>query len=211
KGVGFVVDFDLRRRRALIGDALRFRQIISNLISNAVKFTEHGEVQVRASLTPHPGDPALADLTVAVIDTGPGIAEDARARLFRRFEQADNSVARRYGGAGLGLAISRELAEMMGGRIDCASEPGQGATFTLGLTLPVAAEEPAAPAAEPHALPEGLRRQQVLLAEDHPVNQRVIQAILGDSVDLVIVGDGQEALEACRNRAFDLILMDTHM
>jgi signal transduction histidine kinase/ActR/RegA family two-component response regulator len=211
KGVGFEVDFELCCGQTLTGDALRIRQIISNLISNAVKFTEQGQVRVKASLAAHPGEPALADLTVAVADTGPGIAEEARARLFRRFEQADTSVARRYGGTGLGLAISRELAEMMGGRIDCDSEPGHGATFTLRLTLPVAAQQPAAPVPAAEALPHPARRRQVLLAEDHPVNQKVIQAILGDSVDLMIVGDGQAALEACRAGAFDLILMDTHM
>jgi signal transduction histidine kinase/CheY-like chemotaxis protein len=215
KGVGFEVEFDLCCRRDLMGDALRIRQIISNLISNAVKFTDEGEILVKASLSPNPANPAMADLTVAVTDTGPGIAEGARARLFRRFEQADNSVARRYGGTGLGLAISRELAEMMNGRIDCDSEPGRGSTFVLRLTLPLAASRPAAEAPSPEVLPESLlgsaRRQQVLLAEDHPVNQKVIQAILGDSVDLTIVGDGQTALEACRARPFDLILMDTHM
>jgi signal transduction histidine kinase/ActR/RegA family two-component response regulator len=215
KGVGFEVEFDFRCRRDVTGDALRIRQIISNLISNAVKFTEEGKIQVRASLKPHAGDRSLANLTVAVIDTGPGIPEEARSRLFRRFEQADNSVARRYGGTGLGLAISRELAEMMGGRIDCESEPGHGAAFTLRLTLPVAVQAAPAPTPAPEVLPGALsgaaRRQQVLLAEDHPVNQRVIQAILGDIVELTIVGDGQAALEACQARAFDLILMDTHM
>jgi signal transduction histidine kinase/CheY-like chemotaxis protein len=211
KGVAFEVEFALDRGAPLLGDALRIRQIISNLISNAVKFTEQGEVRVKASLVPHPADPTLADLTVAVIDTGPGIAEDVRARLFRRFEQADNSVARRYGGTGLGLAISRELADMMSGRIDCESGPGQGAAFTLRLTLPVAVGAPRAPVSAPAALPETSRRQKVLLAEDHPVNQRVIQAILGDTVDLVVVGDGQAAVDACRACAFDLILMDTHM
>jgi signal transduction histidine kinase/ActR/RegA family two-component response regulator len=212
KGVGFEVDFEIGCRRAVMGDALRIRQIISNLISNAVKFTEQGTVQVKASLSPHPDDATLADLRVAVIDTGPGIAEAARAKLFRRFEQADTSVARRYGGTGLGLAISRELAEMMGGRIDCESEAGRGAAFTLRLTLPLATEEPAAPVPAPEGeMEHGLRRCAVLLAEDHPVNQRVIQAILGDSVDLTVVGDGQSAVDACRTSAFDLILMDTHM
>jgi signal transduction histidine kinase/CheY-like chemotaxis protein len=211
KGVGFEVEFDVCCRKNLTGDALRIRQIISNLISNAVKFTEQGKVQVKASLKPHAASAGHADLTVAVSDSGPGIADEVRVRLFRRFEQADNSVARRYGGTGLGLAISRELAEMMGGVIDCESEPGRGSTFTLRLTLPIAEAAPAAAQAAQAALPEALHRQQVLLAEDHPVNQRVIQAILGDSVELTIVGDGEAALEACRTRAFDLILMDTHM
>jgi signal transduction histidine kinase len=211
KGLAFVVEFDPGCSDDLVGDALRIRQIISNLISNAVKFTEQGKIRVRAGLAPRADEPGLADLTVAVVDTGPGIAADVRSRLFRRFEQADTSVARRYGGTGLGLAISRELAEMMGGRIDCDSEPGHGAAFTLRLSLPLAAQAPATPAPTPDTLPEADRRQKVLLAEDHPVNQRVIQAILGDSVDLVIVGDGQAAVEAFGTGAFDLILMDTHM
>ena len=214
KNVGFEVDFDLAYRGPVAGDALRIRQILSNLISNAVKFTETGKVRVEASLIRNPRDHGRADLTVAVSDTGPGFDDDVKARLFRRFEQADNSVARRFGGTGLGLAISRELAEMMGGRIDCESEPGRGTTFTLRLTLPIAPARMIKAAPEPEAsnvLTTGDRRQQVLLAEDHPVNQRVIQAILGDSVDLVIVGDGQAAVDAYGGCAFDLILMDTHM
>jgi signal transduction histidine kinase/ActR/RegA family two-component response regulator len=214
KRVGFEVDFDLAWRGAVVGDALRIRQIISNLISNAVKFTQEGKVQVTARLAPNPDNPALADLTVRVADSGPGFDEQVKARLFRRFEQADNSIARRYGGTGLGLAISRELAEMMGGAIDCESTPGQGAVFTLRLTLPMAAQSAVAFTSPPEpatVVMAGDRRQQVLLAEDHPVNQRVIQAILGDSVDLAIVEDGQAAVDACRTYAFDLILMDTQM
>jgi CheY-like chemotaxis protein len=211
KGLEFLFDSDADVPQELVGDPLRLAQVLTNLVNNAVKFTEQGEIRVKASIAPSPGDPTLADLTVAVSDTGPGIAEDVQARLFRRFEQADNSVARRFGGTGLGLAISRELAEMMGGRIDCESRIGQGSTFTLRLTLPIAERALATPEAAPAALPEGERRQHVLLAEDHPVNQRVIQAILGDSVHLTIVGDGQAALDACGARAFDLILMDTHM
>jgi signal transduction histidine kinase/ActR/RegA family two-component response regulator len=213
KNVGFEVDFNLSYRGPMVGDALRIRQILSNLISNAVKFTEQGKVRVEATFDRNPRNPAQADLTVAVSDTGPGFDETVKARLFRRFEQADNSVARRFGGTGLGLAISRELAEMMGGRIDCESEPGHGTTFTLRLTLPIAPGRMIGAAPEPEApdVLTGERRQQVLLAEDHPVNQRVIQAILGDSVDLVIVGDGQAAVDAYSGCAFDLILMDTHM
>jgi signal transduction histidine kinase/CheY-like chemotaxis protein len=213
KGVDFAVLFDLAYRGPVVGDALRIRQIISNLISNAVKFTHAGMVRVETQLALNPRDSALADLTVIVTDTGPGFDEEVKARLFRRFEQADNSVARRFGGTGLGLAISRELTQMMGGEISCESEVGRGAVFTLRLTLPVATRRPVLPtlAPETQVLGDGERRQQVLLAEDHPVNQRVIQAILADSVDLTIVEDGKAALEAWSNRAFDLILMDTQM
>jgi signal transduction histidine kinase/ActR/RegA family two-component response regulator len=215
KDVAFEVAFELECRSAVVGDALRIRQILSNLISNAVKFTHQGKVLITARLKPHASEPGLAHLSVEVADTGPGFDDEVRSRLFRRFEQADNSVARRYGGTGLGLAISRELAQMMDGRIDCESEPGKGSVFTLRLTLPIAAEEPAAP--EPMAElavdsePEGGRRQTVLLAEDHPVNQRVVQAILGDRVNLTIVEDGKAAVQAFATHAFDLILMDTQM
>jgi len=213
KKVAFEVDFDLGYRGLVVGDALRIRQIISNLISNAVKFTDQGAIRVKAGVASNARDHTLADLVVSVTDSGPGFGEEVKARLFRRFEQADNSVARRYGGTGLGLAISRELADMMGGVIDCESEPGRGAVFTLRLTLPVAARQPIElePPPEPQTVVAGPRRQHVLLAEDHPVNQRVIQAILGDSVELVIVEDGQAAVDACRTYAFDLILMDTQM
>lgn len=212
KGVDFEVSFDLRHRGAVVGDVLRVRQIVSNLISNAVKFTEAGKVKVHANLKTSSSDPTRGVLTVAVSDTGAGFDAEVKARLFRRFEQADNSVARRFGGTGLGLAISRELAEMMGGEVACESTPGQGSTFTLRVTLPLLEQpvvrEEAAPGAD--AL-SGSSWLQVLLAEDHPVNQRVIQAILGDSVALTIVEDGQAAVEVCRTRAFDLILMDTQM
>jgi signal transduction histidine kinase/ActR/RegA family two-component response regulator len=213
KGVNFIVEFDIAERGQVVGDALRIRQIVSNLISNAVKFTSAGEVRVEASLLRCREDAELADLTVTVADTGPGFSDEVKARLFRRFEQADNSIARSYGGAGLGLAISRELAAMMNGRIDCRSEPGGGATFVLSLTLPLAADaEPAAAAAPDEAVAaSGGRRLKLLLAEDHIVNQRVVQAILADTVDLTIVDNGQAAVDACQSCVFDLILMDTQM
>ena len=213
KGVDFVVEFDIAEHGLVVGDALRIRQIVSNLISNAVKFTNAGEVRVKASLLRCREDADLAELTVTVSDTGPGFSAEVQARLFRRFEQADNSIARAYGGAGLGLAISRELAAMMNGRIDCRSEPGRGATFVLSLTLPLAAEPApaAAPSPEQTVQASGGYRLKLLLAEDHIVNQRVVQAILAETVDLTIVENGQAAVEACERVEYDLILMDTQM
>jgi signal transduction histidine kinase/ActR/RegA family two-component response regulator len=211
KGVGFEVVFDLRHPGAVVGDPLRVRQIISNLISNAVKFTDQGKVSVHASLAPGAGDPTRGELVVSVSDTGPGFDDEVRARLFRRFEQADTSVARRFGGTGLGLSISQELAEMMGGAITCESAPGKGAVFILRVTLPLEDMAPAAAISVETPGPAADRRLEVLLAEDHPVNQRVIQAILGDSVELTIVADGQAAVDVCRAHLFDLILMDTQM
>ena len=211
KGVGFEVSLDMAHGGAAWGDPLRIRQIVSNLISNAVKFTGSGKVRVHAALKPSlDGD--VGELTVSVSDTGLGFDETVKARLFSRFEQADPTIARRFGGTGLGLAISRELAGMMGGGIDCCSAPGQGSTFTFRAPLPLLEAAAAAAPIEPVPAPTpGAGRLQVLLAEDHPVNQRVIQAILGGQVDLTIVGDGQAALDAALAQAFDLILMDTQM
>jgi CheY-like chemotaxis protein len=145
-----------------------------------------------------------------VRDTGPGFGPEVKARLFNRFEQGDSSVTRRHGGSGLGLSIAHRLAVMMDGDIVCESIPGAGSIFTLSVDLPLAAalQGSAAPAPEPEPLQ---RRMKVLLAEDHPVNRKVIQAMLGDSVDLTIVEDGQAAVEQARQDAFDAILMDTHM
>jgi signal transduction histidine kinase/CheY-like chemotaxis protein len=207
KGLGFEVRFDLDASAA-VGDPLRIRQIVSNLISNAVKFTAEGEVSALVSLRRL--GPAHARLQVTVRDTGPGFGPEVKGRLFNRFEQGDSSVTRRHGGSGLGLSIAHRLAVMMEGDIACESIPGSGSVFTLSIELPIVAEDAseAAPAAGPGRLQ---RRMSVLLAEDHPVNRKVIQAMLGDTVDLTMVENGQAAVETARTRAFDAILMDTHM
>jgi signal transduction histidine kinase/ActR/RegA family two-component response regulator len=207
KGLAFEVRFDLDAP-ALLGDPLRLRQIVSNLINNAVKFTAEGEVYALVSVRRLDGSRARLQITVR--DTGPGFGPEVKARLFNRFEQGDSSVTRRHGGSGLGLSIAHRLAVMMDGDIVCESIPGAGSIFTLSVDLPLAAalQGSAAPAPEPEPLQ---RRMKVLLAEDHPVNRKVIQAMLGDSVDLTIVEDGQAAVEQARQDAFDAILMDTHM
>ncbi len=212
KGVDFEVRLDMAHAGPALGDPLRIRQVVSNLISNAVKFTATGKVTVCAALRPS-GAAGMGELTVTVTDTGVGFDEEVRARLFSRFEQADPTITRRFGGTGLGLAISRELAELMGGEVDCSSTPGEGATFVFRAPLPLlgAAAVDATLAPLPSAAPEAETRLKVLLAEDHPVNQRVIQIILADSTDLTIVGDGQAAVQACESQTFDLILMDTQM
>jgi len=212
KGVAFQVDFDVRHPGPVLGDALRIRQIVSNLISNAVKFTETGKVDVRVRLLPAAN--FTGELSVTVIDTGPGFDEATKARLFTRFEQGDGRVTRKFGGTGLGLAISRRLADMMGAKIVCDATPGVGARFTFSMIVPLLEQPLEAPLAAPVAdlSPEpGAARLRVLLAEDHPVNQRVIQAILGDSFELTIVGDGQAAVDAFAMQPFGLILMDSQM
>jgi signal transduction histidine kinase/ActR/RegA family two-component response regulator len=211
KGVAFGVAFDLEHDGAAVGDALRIRQIVSNLISNAVKFTSAGSVEVKVSLR-RDGE-QHGQLRVMVTDTGPGFDQAVKARLFNRFEQGDGSVTRKFGGTGLGLAISQRLAEMMGATIDCHATPGAGAQFTLSIMLPLLdkpleAEQAASALDRPSV--EAVR-PRVLLAEDHPINQRVIQTILADSFEITIVADGQAALDACAARSFDVILMDSQM
>jgi signal transduction histidine kinase/CheY-like chemotaxis protein len=204
KGLEFAWRVARPARGAWRGDPVRLTQILSNLLSNAVKFTSEGRVVLTADLV----DGALR---FRVTDTGVGFDESVRARLFKRFQQADASVTRRFGGTGLGLSISGSLAELMGGRIEAMSEPGKGSTFELTLPLPRAETAPAAPEAafEASVLPEGLR---ILLAEDHPTNQKVARLILeAAGADLTVVENGREAVEAVAAGAFDLVLMDMQM
>ncbi len=186
------------------GDPVRLTQVLSNLLSNAVKFTESGTVALAV-------ERAGEHLRFTVRDTGIGFDEATKARLFQRFEQADPSIRRKYGGTGLGLAISRSLAEMMGGAITVASVPGQGSTFEVLVRL----EEAEAPLAAETGEAEtelSLEGRRVLLAEDHPTNQRVIQIILGAAgVDLAIVDNGQQALDYLTAHPVDLVLMDMQM
>ncbi|ADL02508.1 hybrid sensor histidine kinase/response regulator [Brevundimonas subvibrioides] len=189
------------------GDRTRVSQVISNLISNAVKFTETGGVQVTAR---RHGD---RELCLSVSDTGVGFDRATAARLFQRFEQADVSVSRRYGGTGLGLAICASLTEIMGGRVTVRSVPGKGSTFFAHLALPrignaeVVASEPAA------ACPEGEARSlRVLYADDHAVNRQVVAMILEPlGIDLTLVENGREAVDILTVSAFDIVLMDVQM
>jgi signal transduction histidine kinase len=190
------------------GDAARVRQVLVNLISNAVKFTERGTVDVRVD---RDGDM----LAIEVTDTGIGIASDQHQVLFEKFTQADASTTRRYGGAGLGLSISRQLAQMMDGSIELESELGRGSTFRATLSLPPLGEasEGEYPEAAPAAsAPQNLPRLRVLVAEDNEVNQLVLRTLLQQvGIELTIVGDGRQAVEACSAENWDLILMDVQM
>jgi len=210
KGLQFFVEIGPEADCWIRGDAVRIKQILTNLVSNAVKFTGEGFVSLTVGPGPdHHGEPTLR---FSVEDTGIGFDKGTRDRLFSRFEQADGAITRRFGGSGLGLAISRQLAEMMGGDLDCESEPGGGSAFIL--TIPFrTAEEPA-----PRAT-ESLRTDEtdeppvrVLLADDHPVNRKVVEMVLAQAnVELTSVEDGAEALAARRDGEFDLILMDMQM
>jgi len=186
------------------GDPARINQIMANLISNALKFTPKGEVTVEVDGV---GPDGAAGLRLQVSDTGVGISEAVLPRLFQKFSQADGSNTRRYGGAGLGLAICRELVRMMGGRIDVESVEGRGSIFTV--TLPLVRLEPGAPAV---ALREPERRLKVLAAEDIPTNQLVLTTILeAFGAELLMVENGALAVDAWRQGDFDLILMDIQM
>jgi signal transduction histidine kinase/ActR/RegA family two-component response regulator len=206
KGVGFVLDVEAEGG-LYRGDPTRLRQILGNLISNALKFTDTGEIRVAIS---H----ADRALTVSVSDTGVGLSEDGLSSLFNKFTQADSSTTRRFGGTGLGLAICRELTELMGGSIRAASEVGRGSTFTVILPIDrvdaraVDAASLSAETASP-CIGGAIR---VLAAEDNIVNQLVLKTLLQQAgLDPVIVANGAEAVAAWRDDAWDVILMDVQM
>jgi signal transduction histidine kinase/ActR/RegA family two-component response regulator len=205
KRLSLVCEADPDLPAHVLGDETRVRQILMNLVSNALKFTEQGAVRLR--LAAAPGADGDGGVEVCVLDTGVGMTPDQVEAVFRPFEQADASTSRRYGGTGLGLAICRNLAEMMGGQIGVESEPGKGSCFRLWLPLP-AAEAPEAEEAPPEALP-ALR---ILVADDNPINQTVARAVL-EAAGVVVetASDGAQALERLRVEAFDLVLMDVNM
>jgi signal transduction histidine kinase/ActR/RegA family two-component response regulator len=185
------------------GDAERLRQILGNLLSNAVKFTPAGAVEAQVDVNPDTGA-----LRLVVRDTGVGIAAEKLPGLFEKFTQADNSATRRFGGTGLGLAICRELTRMMGGSIDVESREGGGSTFTVELPLQQG-EASAGPAPADARQESGLR---LLAAEDNPTNRQVLAAVMNSlGIDIDIVPDGEQAVEAWRVGGYDLILMDIQM
>ncbi len=194
---------------SVLVDGPRLRQILINLIGNAIKFTPSGEVSVAVSGAASGGS---AELTFSVRDTGPGIPLEKQQLVFEAFAQADSSVFRKSGGTGLGLAISKRLVEAMGGTIRLESEVGRGSTFsfTVPLKLSAAPRRESAPAEAPSA-PDAIRPLSILLA-DNPVIQKVVHTILtrrGHSVELA--RNGQEALDAAGRQSFDLALMDVEM
>jgi PAS domain S-box-containing protein len=189
------------------GDPTRIRQIASNLVSNALKFTKAGTVTLVVS-------PAPDGITLVVADTGIGMSPEAAARIFNRYEQADSSIARSFGGTGLGLSICRELAELMGGTIAVESEPGRGSTFTVRLPLLRAVALPNAEAAPgpPASYNSALASVRLLAAEDHAINRRVIQAFLSQiGIEPIFVDNGALAVVAWREGQYDAILMDVQM
>jgi signal transduction histidine kinase/AmiR/NasT family two-component response regulator len=204
KDVSFSVTVEPRAQRYWRGDPHRIRQVLHNLISNAVKFSDRGAVSVRIS-------ERESDLVFTVTDTGIGIAPDRLAQVFEPFVQADASTTRRFGGTGLGLTICRDLVNLMGGTIDLVSAEGVGSTFTVTLPLRAAAHPEASvegDADEPR-FADGLR---VLVAEDNPMNQVVLRTLLEASgIQPVLVSNGEEAVEAFERGRWDIVLMDIQM
>jgi signal transduction histidine kinase/AmiR/NasT family two-component response regulator len=207
KGVSFGFEIEEAACGVYLGDSTRLRQILYNLISNAVKFTESGGIKVAIR---RDGDTVL--FTVA--DTGIGISPEGLSRLFDNFFQADTSTTRRFGGTGLGLAICRELVNLMGGAIETESRLGEGAVFRVTLPLPRTADKLAIPREAPAAVTHdsGPRDLRVLAAEDNDVNQLVLKTLLLQAgITPTLVGNGREALKAWEAAEWDVILMDVQM
>jgi two-component system, OmpR family, sensor histidine kinase TorS len=207
KGLHLVTELPPAALPALRGDMGKLRQILFNLVSNAVKFTDKGEVRIAVSLE-GASDTDVLRLRFSVSDTGRGIAPAALERIFDAFQQEDPQTARLHGGTGLGLTISRRLAGLMGGVLTVASQPGQGATFTLHL--------PFARGALPtvsHSLPvTGLLPMRVLVVEDHPVNQEVATGYLhAMGHEAVLAATGEAALQMVATDAFGAVLMDVNL
>lgn len=209
KGLTLTYDIDAGADGPLRGDPTRLRQVLLNLVANGVKFTDHGGVEVQARGQAQAG---RTRIRVEVRDTGIGLTEEQKSRLFQNFQQADGSITRKYGGTGLGLAISRQLVELMGGRIGVDDREGGGAVFWFELDLEAGATTTAAETeAEPIA-DDSARPAHVLLVEDNDINARLATEVLrqiGFSVERA--AHGGEAVDAVTARPFDLILMDVNM
>jgi signal transduction histidine kinase/DNA-binding response OmpR family regulator len=210
KALALHIDADPTVPERVLLDPTRVKQVVFNLLANAIKFSDHGAVvlDVRCGSDAR-GQPTLMFI---VTDTGVGMDEAMLAQLFSRFMQGDSSPSRRHGGSGLGLEISRNLARLMGGDIAVRSKPGEGSAFTFHLPLQAVAESTARAGARADAGPPLGRPLQVLVAEDHPVNRQYMAALL-ESLGHVahFTSNGQEAVQATRKRRFDLVLMDLHM
>ena len=192
----------------LIGDEDRLRQILLNLLNNAVKFTRAGSITLSVCRTG--GTVDNATIRFAVTDTGIGIARDKQASLFQRFSQADSNIQRQFGGTGLGLAISKSLVGLMGGEIGVTSEEGKGSTFWFTVTLPLGDKPPVQVVAPP--ISPATRQARLLLVDDLEINQEIARAFLekaGHAVD--VVGDGEAAILAVQAKTYDLVLMDIQM
>jgi signal transduction histidine kinase/ActR/RegA family two-component response regulator len=198
--------------RWVIGDGTRIRQVVRNMLANALKFTARGgHVALRLEAFPTE-DSARVRVRVAVEDDGIGIPPEAHERIFQRFEQVDASTTRKYGGTGLGLAICRQLIEAMGGRLNLESAPGQGSTFWFDLEMQCSNHDTIGPAAAEPARPQQIGGARILLVEDIRINQIVASRLLEKMGCVVeVAGNGVEALDVLSRERFDAVLMDCFM
>jgi len=196
----------------LVGDAVRVRQVLLNLLSNSVKFTERGTVRVALSARAT-GEPECLLLRASVSDTGIGITEEAQKRLFQSFSQAETSTTRRYGGTGLGLAISKRLVELMGGEVGLESSTGQGSTFWFTAKLGLGTEAvPATPKPTEKATAREQNAGTILVVEDNRINQKVLShQLINLGYAIEVAENGEEAVAKVKNRHYDLIFMDVQM
>ncbi len=211
KGLKLISDLDPSLPSSVLGDPVRFKQIALNLLSNAIKFTDSGSITARLALEDRTESGKLR-VRLSITDTGIGISTEAQAKLFNSFTQAENSTARKYGGTGLGLAISRRLAELMNGSVGVQSQPGEGSTFWVVVELGEA-EAPALPEIQFRAAQNRIQGTRVLVAEDNPINQKVIKHLLSRlGCTIEIAENGAEAIEKVeRQSGWDLVLMDCQM
>ena len=218
KGLRLVTEIDPAVPAQLHGDALRLGQVLLNFVSNAIKFSEHGKITIRARVVEDDAQSVL--LRIEVEDQGISLTPEQQARLFQAFTQADDSTTRKHGGTGLGLAISRHLATLMGGDVGVISEPGIGSTFWMTARLGKVADNGAltdyceliSPAHPEQILAQRYHGVRLLLVEDDPVNQEVALELLGETGLVVdVANNGQEAVERVRSGDYALVLMDMQM
>lgn len=204
--------FDTQLPNRMIGDSSRLRQVLLNLLGNALKFTEKGSVSLTVMLDRVVDNDA--EVRFEVKDTGIGIPLDQQKLIFEAFRQADGSVTRRYGGTGLGLAISAKIVDGMGGRLEVESEPDKGSLFRFWVKMQLVAplEKAAEPEPEPLPEPSVPGRLRVLVAEDNPVNRKLVERLMSKrGHDVVAVSDGKQAVDKISAQPFDVILMDVQM
>ncbi|QDK36859.1 ATP-binding protein [Bdellovibrio sp. NC01] len=210
KNLEIILDVQEEVPEFYTGDPLRIRQILLNLLNNAIKFSDQGPILLRVSKQEYE-DHSSAKLLFEVIDRGVGFDHETRAKLFQSFSQGDNSMSRRYGGTGLGLAISKQIVEMMNGTIDAESVAGQGSRFFFSLTLKIAKYDHSIQSISSISSVKPLQAH-ILVAEDNRINQKVAEEMLGlMGCTCKVVENGQLAIQILQNEDFDLILMDAQM
>lgn len=217
KGLQFFAETSEPLPAALMGDKGRLRQILTNILNNAIKFTDAGSVRIRMSA--HATANEIEELRVEVEDTGPGIAEHQRDLIFQKFQQVDDSLRRKHGGSGLGLYICKQLTDMMGGQINLQKSDSGGCRFTISVPLKIC-HDPGTALVDDRIEPSSIRLDncfsdlgiQVLVVEDNPVNQEVAGEIFRKlGIDAIVVGDGFQALDLLRNTDVDLVFTDLQM